>query len=206
MRTKLIILGVIVLLFGALATTIGIQQARIRNLNNSLLVAENNNRAYEMENKDLKDKAMEFQFTIDQIKNSEDSLVKKLDAVRKQLKIKDKELIDLQYLASVNQRTDSIVFVHDTLFKEGVAIDTLLSDKWSRLALHCEYPNLVNVDYSFNNETTVVVHGSRVTVDPPKKCFIWRWFQKKQDIVEVDIVQENPYCTNKESKFIKVVK
>lgn len=206
MRTKLIILGVIVLLFGALATTIGIQQARIRNLNNSLLVAENNNRAYEMENKDLKDKAMEFQFTIDQIKNSEDSLVKKLDAVRKQLKIKDKELIDLQYLASVNQRTDSIVFVHDTLFKEGVAIDTLLSDKWSRLALHCEYPNLVNVDYSFNNETTVVVHGSRVTVDPPKKCFIGRWFQKKQDIVEVDIVQENPYCTNKESKFIKVVK
>lgn len=206
MRIKLIILGVIVLLFGALATTIGIQQARIRNLNSSLLVAENNNRAYEMENKDLKDKAMEFQFTINQIKYSEDSLVKKLDAVRKQLKIKDKELIDLQYLASVNQRTDSIVFVHDTLFREGVAIDTLLSDKWSRLALHCEYPNVVNVDYSFNNETTVVVHGSRVTVDPPKKCFIGRWFQKKQDIVEVDIVQENPYCTNKESKFIKVVK
>lgn len=206
MRTKLVIIGIILLLLGGLIGTIGIQHSKIQSLNNSLLVAENNNKAYEMENKNLKDKAMKFQFTVDELKQNEDSLVQKLNATRKQLKIKDKELIDLQYLASVNQKTDSIVFVHDTLFREGVAIDTVLSDKWSMLALHCEYPNLVNVDYSFNNETTIVVHGSRVTVKPPKKCFIGRWFQKKQDIVEVDIVQENPYCTNKESKFIEIVK
>ena len=206
MKTKLTILGIILIILGLLCGTIFVQRARIHNLNNSLTVALNNNKAYELENQGLKDKAIEFQFTIDQIKHSEDSIINKLNEVRKQLKIKDKEVIDLQYLASVNQRKDSIVFVHDTLFQKGVAIDTLIGDKWSKLALHCEYPNLVNVDYSFNNETTVVVHGSRVTVEPPKKCFISRWFQKKQDIVEVDIVQENPYCTNKESKFIKIVK
>ena len=129
MRTKLTILGIILLVVGALVGTIFVQQNRIHSLNNSLLVAESNVKAYEMENKDLKDKAMEFQFTIDEIKQSEDSLIQKLNSIRKQLKIKDKELIDLQYLASVNQRTDSIVFVHDTLFQKGVAIDTLLSDK-----------------------------------------------------------------------------
>lgn len=206
MKTKLTLLGIILIVLGLLVGTITVQRARIKSLNNSLVVATSNNMAYELENKDLKDKAIEFQFTIDQIKHSEDSLIKKLNEVRKQLKIKDKEVIDLQYLASQNHKRDSIVFVHDTLFQKGVAIDTIIGDKWSKLALHCEYPNLVDVDYSFNNETTVIVHGSRVTVNPPKKCFIGRWFQKKQDIVEVDIVQENPHCTNKESKFIKIVK
>lgn len=206
MKTKLTLLGIILIVLGILTGTIFIQRARIQSLNNHLAVAINNNMAYSYENQDLKNKAIEYQLTIDQIKNSEDSLISKLNDIRKQLKIKDKEIIDLQYLASLNQKKDSIVFVHDTLFQKGVAIDTLLGDKWSKLALHCEYPNLVNVDYSFYNETTVVVHGSRVTVNPPKKCFIGRWFQKKQDIVEVDIVQENPYCTNKENKFIKIVK
>ena len=206
MKTKLTILGVILIIIGLLAGTIFVQRARIQNLNNELAVAVNNNKAYEFENQGLKDKAMEFQFTVDQLNNSKDSLIQKINQIRKDLKIKDKQIIDLQYLASENSKRDSIVFVHDTLFQKGVAIDTLIGDKWSKLALHCEYPNLVDVNYSFNNETTVVVHGSRVTVDPPKKCFLSRWFQKKQDIVEVDIVQENPYCTNKESKFIKILK
>ena len=129
MKTKLTIFGIILIILGLLCGTIFVQRARIHNLNNSLTVALNNNKAYELENQDLKDKAIEFQFTIDQIKHSEDSIINKLNEVRKQLKIKDKEVIDLQYLASVNQRKDSIVFVHDTLFRKGVAIDTLIGDK-----------------------------------------------------------------------------
>ena len=50
------------------------------------------------------------------------------------------------------------------------------------------------------------MHDSRVTVDPPKKCWIGRLFQKKQTIVEIDVVQENPYCMDKTQKFIKVIK
>ena len=72
--------------------------------------------------------------------------------------------------------------------------------------MRAEYPNFLDVDYSFKNETLVVMHDSRVTVDPPKKCWLARLFQKKQTIVEIDVVQENPYCVNKEQKFIKVVK
>ena len=129
MKTKLTLLGIILIVLGILTGTIFIQKARIQNLNNHLAVVINNNMAYSYENQDLKNKAIEYQLTIDQIKNSEDSLISKLNDIRKQLKIKDKELIDLQYLASLNQKKDSIVFVHDTLFQKGVAIDTLLGDK-----------------------------------------------------------------------------
>jgi hypothetical protein len=57
----------------------------------------------------------------------------------------------------------------------------------------------------FKNSTNVVFYNSRVTIDPPKKCWLARLFQKKHNVVEIDVVQENPYCTNKEEKFIKII-
>jgi hypothetical protein len=125
--------------------------------------------------------------------------------IKKQLNLKDKQINELQYFVSINDKRDTII-VKDTIFQKGVALDTLIGDYWSQLAIHAEYPSLLDVDYSFKNESLIVLHDSRVTVDPPKKCWIGRLFQKKQTIVEVDVVQENPYCTNKEQKFIKVIK
>lgn len=200
-----LIFGIIasVLLIG-LGFTVSQQHKHIKELNNSLLVATNNNKAYEAERDSLKDNAIQFQFTVQQLNHSKDSLLNKLNEIRKQLKIKDKEINELQYFASISQKTDSII-VHDTIFQKGVALDTLIGDDWSHLAIHAEYPNILNADYSFKNSTVVLMHNSRVTVDPPKKCWIGRLFQKKQTIVEIDVVQENPYCINQEQKFIKII-
>ena len=202
---KTILLCVIVAIIVGLGITAWQQSEKIKRLNTELLVSTNNNKAYEAERDSLKDNAIQFQFTVDQLKYSQDSLVNKLNEVRKQLKIKDKEIDQLQYFASITQKADT-VFVSDTIFKTGVAIDTLITDDWSKLALHAEYPNLISADYSFKNSTIVVMHNSRVTVDPPKKCWLARLFQKKQTVVEIDVVQENPYCTNQEQKFIEIVK
>ncbi len=147
----------------------------------------------------------DFQLTADQLNASNDSLVSRLNNIRKQLKIKDKEISHLQYLVSQNNKKDT-VFLKDTIFRPDVKIDTTLQDEWRRLTLHAEYPNILSADYSFKNSTAVITHTSRVTVDPPKKCWIGRLFQKKQTIVEINVVQENPYCENKESKFIKIIK
>ena len=126
-------------------------------------------KAYEAERDSLKDNAVQFQFTIDQLKYSKDSLVNRINEIRKQVKTKDKQITELQYFASVTQKRDSVV-VHDTIFQKGVVLDTLLGDDWSQLAIRAEYPNILDVNYSFKNETLVVMHDSRVTVDPPKKC------------------------------------
>ena len=169
MKTKLGIAAMVLVVLTVLGLIIHAQSVRIKSLNDNLSIAVNNIKAYEFENQQLKDKAMEFQYTVDQINHSNDSLIRKINQIRKDLKIKDKQILELQYFASENQKVDSI-FVTDTVFREGVALDTLIGDRWSRLAIHAEYPNILNVDYSFSNETTVIAHGSRVTVDPPKKC------------------------------------
>lgn len=208
-KLKLTIIGILAALFIGLGMTVWQQSAKIQRLNNDLIVAVNNNKAYEAERDSLKDNAIQFQFTIDQINHSNDSLVNKINDIRKQVKVKDKQISELQYFASVNSKRDTIYLKEhatDTIFQVGVAIDTLIGDDWSRLAIRAEYPNVLDVDYSFKNETLVVMHDSRVTVDPPKKCWLARLFQKKQTIVEIDVVQENPYCINKEQKFIKVVR
>jgi len=205
LKIKAILLAIAVILFGLLGWIVYGQHQKIKNLDAALAVASNNNKAYEAENDSLHNKIIEFQFTSDQLNASNDSLVRKLNSVRKQLGIKDKEISHLQYLVSQNQKKDTVV-LKDTIFREGVVLDTLLGDEWSRLKLHAEYPNFISADYSFKNSTVVVAHDSRVTVDPPKKCWLARLFQKKQTIVEIDVVQENPYCENKTTKFIKVIK
>lgn len=204
-KVKITLLCIVVAIIAGLSIATWQQSVKIKNLNTELLVSTNNNKAYEAERDSLKDNAIQFQFTIDQLNHSKDSLVDKINDIRKQVKVKDKQINELQYFASVNNKRDSII-VRDTLFQKGVALDTTISDDWSKLAIRAEYPNLLDVDYSFKNETLVVMHDSRVTVDPPKKCWLARLFQKKQTIVEIDVVQENPYCENKEQKFIKIVK
>ena len=208
-KFKLTIVGIIAALFVGLGLTIWQQNNKIQQLNEDLLVTVNNNKAYEAERDSLRNNAIQFQFTIDQINHSNDSLVNKINDMRKQVKVKDKQISELQYFASVNSKRDTIYLKEhatDTIFQVGVALDTLIGDDWSQLAIRAEYPNFLDVDYSFKNETLVIMHDSRVTVDPPKKCWLARLFQKKQTIVEIDVVQENPYCVNKEQKFIKVVK
>lgn len=199
------IIGILIATLIGLGVAIKLQSNKIKELNTELLVSTNNNKAYEAERDSLKDNAIQFQFTIDQLNHSKDSLVEKINDIRKQVKVKDKEISELQYFASINSKRDSII-VRDTIFQQGTVLDTLIGDDWSRLAIRAEYPNLLDVDYSFKNETLVVMHNSRVTVDPPKKCWLARLFQKKQTIIEIDVVQENPYCENKEQKFIKIVK
>lgn len=169
MKIKLIIIGIITALFIGLGFAFAAKNAQISRLNAELAVAANNNKAYEAERDSLRKNAIQFQFTVDQLNYSKDSLVNRLNELRKQLKIKDKEISELQYFASTTQKVDT-VFVRDTIFKVGVTLDTLIKDDWSKLAIHAEYPNIISADYSFKNSTVVVMHDSRVTVDPPKKC------------------------------------
>lgn len=202
---KITIICVLIALFAALCIAVVQQRKHIKQLNESLLVAVTNNKASELEKDSLRKNSIQFQFTIDQLNHSNDSLINRIMEIKKQLKLKDKQINELQYFVSINDKRDTII-VKDTIFQKGVALDTLIGDYWSQLAIHAEYPSLLDVDYSFKNESLIVLHDSRVTVDPPKKCWIGRLFQKKQTIVEVDVVQENPYCTNKEQKFIKILK
>ena len=199
--TRIIITAIII----ALSTIIGIMNNRINVLNYEISNTITNIKAYELENSALRDDTIEFKYTIEQLNYSKDSLNQRINKLRKDLKIKDKDIQKLQYMLSENQKKDSIVFIHDTLFRENIKVDTTLNDNWSKLHLQLEYPNTVLAEYSFKNESLVTTYIKRETVNPPHKCAFIRWFQKKHKVIHVEINEQNPYCEIKEQRFINIV-
>lgn len=207
-KIKFIIGAIIAAIIIGLGTTVAIMSSRINELNQEIAEVTTNIKAYELENSALKDDAIEFQYTIEQLNYSKDSLNQKINKLRKELKIKDKDIQKLQYIASENSKKDSVV-IHDTLFVEKVKIDTVIRDDWSKLNLKLEYPNVVVAEYSFKNEVLVTTYLKKETVNPPHKCALIRLFQrlfpKKHNVIHVKVYEQNPYCETKEQKFINIV-
>lgn len=193
------------ILISVLGVTTYIQYEKVKSLNIELSISKSNEKAFIEENNKLKDRNLAFKFTIDQINYLNDSLITKMNEVRKELKIKDKDLKQMQYLLSTAQKTDTIVF-RDTLFRDrNLQIDTLLGDSWYNIKLGLSYPNLITTTPTFKSEKYIVTSSRKETIKPPKKCAIARWFQKKHKVVEVIIHEKNPYITNKETRFIEIV-
>lgn len=203
-KIKLIIGAIIAVIITALSTTTAIMNNRIKKLNREVAEAVTNIKAYELENSALKDDTIEFQYTIEQLNYSKDSLNQRINKLRKELNIKDKDIQKLQYIVSENQKKDSIV-VRDTVFIKDVKVDTTLTDDWSKLHLQLKYPNTVIADYSFKNESLVTTYLKKETLNTPHKCAFIRWFQKKHKVIHVEINEQNPYCEIKEQKFINII-
>lgn len=175
-------------------------------LQEELSVSVSNEKAFIAENSLLKNENRVFKFTVEQLNYYNDSILEKMNEVRKELGIKDKDLKQLQYLLSESQRRDSIVF-RDTLFREPILnIDTIIGDKWYQMKLGLRYPSTIITDPKFVSEKYIMVDYKKETINPPKKCWLLRLFQKKHTILEVNVIEKNPYIENKNSKFIEVIK
>lgn len=148
-----------------------------------------------------------FKLTIGQLKNSNDSIFQELNEARKELKVKDSKLKSLQYVSSSFSKVDTITLKGDTIFKDShVNIDTLLSDKWYSVRVGLKYPSTVSIEPKFLSIKYIVVSAKKETVNPPKRFFLFRWFQKKQIRLNVDVVEKNPYVQNQDNRFVEIVR
>lgn len=165
-----------------------------------------NNKAFISQlDKSQKEKIV-FQTTIEQLHLFNDSITEKLLETQKQLKIKDKEIKQLAYISSVIEKTDTIIF-RDTIFKDkSIKIDTTIGDKWVTNNLHLQYPNTISIDTKVNSEKNVLIYAKKETVNPPKKFFLFRLFQKKHTIIKAIVNEENPYIINENNTFYQIIK
>lgn len=169
--------------------------------------AVENAKAYSelLSNSESKNRA--FKLTIDQLKNSNDSIFQELNKARKKMKIKDSKLKSLQYVSSSFSKVDTITLKGDTIFKDShIDIDTLLFDDWYSVKVGLKYPSTVTVEPTFKSIKYIVVSAKKETVNPPKRFFLFRWFQKKQIRLNVDVVEKNPYVQNQDNRFVEIVK
>lgn len=161
--------------------------------------------AYEQLNSSLNEDIKEFQLTVSDLRASKDSINQRLVSQIEKMKIKDKTIQSLQYTTSIANKTDTIV-LSDTIFKEPVAIDTIVGDNWYNMKLELRYPSTIITEPTFRSEKYVVIHTKKEYNKKPSKIFFIRWFQKKHTTVVVEMEEKNPYIENKESRFIEIVK
>lgn len=174
-------------------------------LNHEYKIAAENIKAYDAQLSGLEGDNRVLKLTVEQLNYFNDSIIKKMKVVQKELGIKDKRLQQLQYEASHAQRHDTIV-LRDTLFRDPqLKLDTIVGDKWFKTNLHLEFPSTIALKPEIELERYTFINGKRETVNPPKKFFLFRWFQKKHTVVEVNVREMNPYVKNKTQRFIQII-
>lgn len=204
MSIKLIKTGIIIFLVVCAAATISGMAIKIRNQQLMLDQTQQTVSAYAAENDELENQCKMFQMNIVTLVNLNDSIMNKMYAQAREMKIKDKHIQNLQYRLD---HTEKVVEIHtkDTVFvSPDFVLDTCLVDKWSKICLHLKYPNTIGVNTEFNNEQYVIVHWKKVPVKP-RKWFLPRWFTRKRKEITVDVISESPYVTTKKQRFIEIV-
>ena len=204
MVKKYIRIGIAILV-GLLAIGTYTLYTNNQKLKEEISVSMSNQKAFIAENSSLKEENRVFKFTVEQLNYYNDSILQKMNDVRKELKIKDKNIKQLQYLLSVSTKKDTVLFT-DTIFRDkSLALDTVIGDKWYNIRLGLKYPNLIYTEPTFTSEKYIIVNKKKETVNPPKKFFLFRWFQKKHWVMEVHIKEKNPYIKETNNKFVEII-
>lgn len=204
MVKKYIRIGVIVLT-SLLAVSTYILYNRNQDLKDEISVSMSNQKVFIAENSSLKEENRVFKFTVEQLNYYNDSILQKMNNIRKELKIKDKNLKQLQYLLSVSTKKDTVLFT-DTIFRDkSLALDTIIGDKWYNIRLGLKYPFYIYTEPTFTSEKYIIVNKKKETVNPPKKFFLFRWFQRRHWVMEVHIKEKNPYIKETNNKFVEII-
>lgn len=170
-------------------------------LRDSIKVYDNNFKALNLERDSINQAAIAYKFSVEQLSYINDSIIEDLNRTRTKLAIKDRELLQMQYIKTEGTVRDSI-FIKDTIFKDTfVKLDTLISDKWHSVNIELT-PNEIKVNTTYTSELNVFARSSKEILGIPKKCAIGRLFQKKHKVIRVDVIDKNPYSKIKENKFV----
>ena len=208
MRIEKMLIALVIALSILLCISIYIDRCRIaQNKSN-----EANLKAYIALNDTLSSTNRMFEFKASQLNYINDSLVNQMNTIRKNIGVKDKNLKGLGYIKST-------VRIHDTVLvnriRDGdktLSIDTVINKKWYQIEIdykggRCnECKDTLVVSPKISSEKYVVISTSKEYVDAPKKWWLQRIFQKKEEVVDVKVVETNPYIYSDHERFIKVIK
>lgn len=198
---KKFIIGLIVLLVCSLIYMID----QNRTLTAKYETSIENIKAYDSQLSGLNNSNKVFKLTIDQLNYFKDSILIKMNEVRKGLNIKDSKIKQMQYQLSHIEKPDSII-LKDTVFVESFKLDTIIGDEWANNHIIMSYPNKIKITPKFKLESFLFVESKKETVNPPKKFFLFRWFQKRHIVLNVTVKENNPYVETDEQKFVEIIK
>lgn len=204
-KIKTIVVIVVAVILISLGIAVTIQYNKIKELTENYKISTANEKALLLKSEEVNGKYRALQLSFDQMSYVKDSLFDKLLETKNQLKLKNSQVKQLQYLSSIAKTTDTVK-ITDTIFVENFCLDTTLQDNWHKTNLKLCYPNQIEASSEFHSEKQIITSIRKETIKPPCKTWIGRLFQKKHKVLTVDVIESNPYIETKEYKHIEIIK
>ena len=173
-------------------------------------VARNNNIAYEQDLKNEKGKSAMYYSSLQDLKNSNDSLLQVSRELQKKENIKPKNTDYIGYSISNAHKVDTVYLPNDSnkvsIIRDSVDIDTTLENKWYKLRVNVKSPNRLIIAPEFKSERHIIIYTKKEYKNKRSKIFFIRWFQKKINVAYITLEEKNPYIDVKQQKLVKIIK
>ena len=188
-----------VIIIGIFTAIICLQRNQLQNKNNEIDRLNNNIEYYQNLNDSTANQNNILQLTVDEFKNSNDSIVNKLNNARKELNIKTKELKQAQHQAQ-EIKLDTTVIVKDNNFIKEIKPNSLTS------LLIIKKDSLLTAKLDIKNEQSLIVSTKRKYKRQYKNWFrrLLRFDFKKHNVNRYNIINSNDLIKITDTRVIEM--
>ena len=196
---KVVAVGLVSLLIA----TIFYQHNQLQNKNREIDRITNNIRAYEEIASNAQDNSRVLQLTIDELNHSKDSLIWQVNKVKKELKIKDKNLTDASVInTQINDSVKTVIKEKLIDFNEELKLNDLTTIIVSRK------DSILTAKIDIKNQQIIFVEDKK-EYKRFYKNWLLRFFHfdfKKVRIKNYQIVNSNPLIKVTDTRIIELPK
>lgn len=196
---KVVAVGLVSLLIA----TIFYQHNQLQNKNREIDRITNNIRAYEEIASNAQDNSRVLQLTIDELNHSKDSLIQQVNKVKKELKIKDKNLTDASVInTQINDSVKTVIKEKLIDFNEELKLNDLTTITVSRK------DSILTAKIDIKNQQIIFVEDKK-EYKRFYKNWLLRFFHfdfKKVRIKNYQIVNSNPLIKVTDTRIIELPK
>lgn len=194
---KVVAVGLVSLLIA----TIFYQHNQLQNKNREIDRITNNIRAYEEIASNAQDNSRVLQLTIDELNHSKDSLIQQVNKVKKELKIKDKNLTDASVInTQINDSVKTVIKEKLIDFNEELKLNDLTTIIVSRK------DSILTAKIDIKNQQIIFVEDKK-EYKRFYKNWLLRFFHfdfKKVRIKNYQIVNSNPLIKVTDTRIIEL--
>lgn len=158
--------------------------------------------SYSSELSAARGEARVFRLRADELASSRDTLMMRMDSLRRAAGVRLRDLRAVHWRETVVERVDTLWLADSIVIAD---LDTVVDDGWTRVGLSLRAPREVSVGVSVRNETSLIVRARRETVRPPRRFPLFRLFQRKRTVVEVEALEGNPRCTERARRHVEII-
>lgn len=158
--------------------------------------------SYSSELSGARGEARVFRVRAEELAASRDTLMARIDSLRRSAGVRLRDLRSAHWRETVVERVDTL-WMADSIFVADM--DTVVDDGWTRAELSFRAPRSVTVGVSVRNETALLVKARREIVGRPRRFPLFRLFQKRRTVVEVEALEGNPRCVERARRHVEII-